>query len=91
MALSGLLLSCAIETAQFFLIPGRVASTDDIVLNTTGAAAGALLTVVPGRIRAAFAATGHRVTGHRVTGNLRASAAPHRPRRLARERAASTA
>ncbi len=85
-ALSGLLLSCAIETAQFFLIPGRVASTDDIVLNTTGAAVGALLTVVPGRIRAAFAATGHRVTD-----DLRASTATHRPRRLARERAASTA
>lgn len=85
-ALSGLLLSCGIEIAQFFLIPGRVASTDDIVLNTTGAAVGALLTIAPGRIRAAFA-----TTEHRITGDLRTHPATHRPRRLARQRATSTA
>lgn len=38
------LLSSAIEAAQYLFLTGRVAATDDVVLNTLGATLGALLT-----------------------------------------------
>ncbi|MCA1281039.1 VanZ family protein [Saccharopolyspora sp. 7B] len=41
--IGGLLTALTIETIQFFCIPGRVASTDDVVLNTLGAAAGGVV------------------------------------------------
>ncbi|MBE9376053.1 VanZ family protein [Saccharopolyspora sp. HNM0983] len=53
-ALGGLALTCVIETTQFFLIPGRVASADDVLLNTIGAALGGLLAGVPSRISTAI-------------------------------------
>lgn len=42
-AVAGLLVSCAIELTQFLVLSGRVASTDDVVLNTIGATLGGLL------------------------------------------------
>ena len=45
--IGGLLTALVIETVQFFAIPGRVASTDDVVLNTLGATLGGLLVCTP--------------------------------------------
>lgn len=39
-ALAGMLLSCSIELVQYFAVRGRIASADDVVLNTLGAAIG---------------------------------------------------
>ena len=49
----GLVLSAAVEGAQWLLIPGRTTSLDDVVLNTLGAVMGhALLTrLMPMRVR----------------------------------------
>nr|WP_246457459.1 VanZ family protein [Saccharopolyspora gloriosae] len=41
--IGGLMTALTIETVQFFFIPGRVASTDDVVLNTLGASMGGLV------------------------------------------------
>ena len=41
---AALVLSCGIELTQLLLISGRVASTDDVVLNTLGATLGGALT-----------------------------------------------
>lgn len=41
--IGGLLTALVIETVQFFAIAGRVASTDDVVLNTLGATLGGVL------------------------------------------------
>lgn len=41
--IGGLTTALTIETVQFFCIPGRVASTDDVVLNTLGASVGGLV------------------------------------------------
>ncbi|MFR9731584.1 VanZ family protein [Saccharopolyspora sp. MS10] len=41
--IGGLLTALTIETVQFFCVPGRVASTDDVVLNTLGATVGGLV------------------------------------------------
>lgn len=46
-ALAALALSSSIELTQFFFIAGRVASTDDIVLNTIGGTIGGLLVRPP--------------------------------------------
>ncbi|WP_228717561.1 VanZ family protein [Allosaccharopolyspora coralli] len=46
-ALAGLVVSCVVESVQFLTVTGRVASTDDIALNTLGALAGGLLTRGP--------------------------------------------
>ncbi|GAB3285340.1 VanZ family protein [Parasphingorhabdus pacifica] len=67
-ATGGLLLSCAIELTQFFVVVGRVASTDDIVLNTFGATLGGLLVRPPwrhyrGRERPAPVAAGPQHSG----------------------------
>lgn len=62
-ALGGLALTCVIELAQFFLIPGRVASTDDVVLNTVGAALGGLFARVPSRVSTAIEPGRHGATG----------------------------
>lgn len=62
-ALAGLALTCVIELVQFFLIPGRVASTDDVVLNTVGAAFGGLLARVPSRVSTAIEPGRHGATG----------------------------
>jgi len=42
-AVLGFLLSCAVELAQATFLPGRVASINDVIANTTGAVLGALL------------------------------------------------
>lgn len=42
-ALLAMAVSCAIETAQYVLPIGRVASVDDVLLNTTGAALAAIV------------------------------------------------
>ena len=49
----GLVLSAAVEAAQWLLIPGRTTSLGDVVLNTLGAVVGhALLTrLMPMRVR----------------------------------------
>ncbi|HJQ44958.1 MAG TPA: VanZ family protein [Amycolatopsis sp.] len=44
MAFFAFAVSVAIEVTQYFLHAGRVTSTDDVLLNTLGAAAGATLT-----------------------------------------------
>ncbi|WP_020668710.1 VanZ family protein [Amycolatopsis nigrescens] len=41
---TGLVLSTAVELTQYLFLVGRVAATDDVILNTIGAGAGALLT-----------------------------------------------
>ncbi|WP_243789708.1 VanZ family protein [Saccharopolyspora gloriosae] len=41
--IGGLSTALTIEAVQFFCIPGRVASTDDVVLNTLGASMGGLV------------------------------------------------
>lgn len=46
-AIGGLLTALTVETIQFLAIPGRVASTDDVVLNTLGATMGGLLVCTP--------------------------------------------
>ncbi|QUH00395.1 VanZ family protein [Saccharopolyspora erythraea] len=52
--LGALAMSCTIELVQFLAISGRVASSDDIVLNTVGATIGGLLIRAPWRsVRAA--------------------------------------
>jgi VanZ family protein len=43
-ALVALLASCVIELLQLLFVSGRVVSTDDVVLNTTGGTLGSLLT-----------------------------------------------
>lgn len=48
-AIGGLAVSTMIELVQFLAVSGRVASTDDIVLNTLGAAIGGLLVRPPWR------------------------------------------
>jgi glycopeptide antibiotics resistance protein len=42
-AVLGFLLSCAVELAQATFLPGRVASVNDVLANTTGAVIGAVL------------------------------------------------
>ncbi|GAA2796177.1 VanZ family protein [Saccharopolyspora taberi] len=44
MCLAGLVVSCGIELTQLLLVSGRIASTDDVVLNTLGATLGSALT-----------------------------------------------
>lgn len=46
-ALAGMFVSCVVECLQFATVAGRVASTDDVALNTLGALAGGLLTRGP--------------------------------------------
>ncbi|WP_344678046.1 VanZ family protein [Saccharopolyspora taberi] len=48
-AMGALALSCTIELVQFLAISGRVASSDDVVLNTIGAVIGGLLIRAPWR------------------------------------------
>lgn len=41
--LTGFVLSCTIELVQYLFITGRTSSTDDVMLNTTGAALGGVI------------------------------------------------
>jgi hypothetical protein len=46
-AIGGVLTACTIEMIQFLLISGRVASTDDVVLNSMGVLIGGLIVRAP--------------------------------------------
>ncbi|WP_344134924.1 VanZ family protein [Saccharopolyspora halophila] len=61
-ALGGLVTSTLIELVQFLAISGRVASTDDIVCNSLGAAVGGVLVQLPQRFSPGVRAQ-HRSTG----------------------------
>ncbi len=51
--LSGLTFTCAIEAWQYFL-PSRVADVNDVIWNTVGASAGAILGHLRARVRFEF-------------------------------------
>ncbi|MFJ2937950.1 VanZ family protein [Streptomyces sp. NPDC087219] len=46
----GLLLSLSIEGTQWVLAAGRVVDIDDVIVNSAGAALGALICVIGGRL-----------------------------------------
>ncbi|GAA4870386.1 VanZ family protein [Saccharopolyspora cebuensis] len=84
-AFGGLVAACGIELVQFLAVSGRVASVDDVVLNTAGAALGGLLVRPPWRVPA-VAAHGASRRGDRHTAwaviervERERAAAAHRP------------
>lgn len=67
-AVAALVGSVSVELLQFLVVAGRVASTDDVVLNTLGAATGAVLTPHLRRVGRRWAAPRRTAPQHSATG-----------------------